>query len=209
MWHVIISLGLYTYREDVRRGIQSSPLERTHSRTTSDVACHHGSWTSHTIRRCRVWHIIIALGLHTWSGNIVYGMLQYPFDNIHDQRMSGVAYIIALGHHTPSTDVRRGLSSYPLDNTHGRKKSGMTFHHRPWTTHMDGRCQTCHDIIVLVLQTWSDNIARVVPSLPFDSTQDQTTLGMACHHKPWETHKIGRQLGVAYHHIPWKAHTIR
>ena len=61
-WHVIIDLELNTRSNDVKHGIQSSPLDNTPDRTTYGVACHHGSWAAHTLGRRRVSHANIALG---------------------------------------------------------------------------------------------------------------------------------------------------
>ena len=41
-WHVIIDLEQNTWLNDVKRGIQLSPLDNTHDKTTSGVACHRG-----------------------------------------------------------------------------------------------------------------------------------------------------------------------
>ena len=60
-WHIIIALEQHTQSNDVKRGIQSSPLGRTHGLTTSCVACHHRLWAAHTVERRRAWHAILAL----------------------------------------------------------------------------------------------------------------------------------------------------
>ena len=62
-WNAIIALRWQTRSNDVRRGMPSSPLGSTHSRTTSGIACHHRLWEAHTVERCRAWHAIIASGL--------------------------------------------------------------------------------------------------------------------------------------------------
>ena len=41
VWLVIIAVGQHTRSNDVGRGMISPPLECTHGRTTSGVACHH------------------------------------------------------------------------------------------------------------------------------------------------------------------------
>ena len=52
-WHAIIALGRQTQSNDVRRDMPSPPLDSTHGRTTSGVACHHRLWTPHTVKRRR------------------------------------------------------------------------------------------------------------------------------------------------------------
>ena len=141
----------------------SSPLESTHTQTTSDVACNHGPWTSHTFRQRRVCHANISLGLHTRSRNVLCGMTEYPLDNIHSRTMSVFHYIIAHRQITSSDDVGHGLSSYPLDNAHSRTKSIMTCHHHPWTVNTDIQCQALNAIIVFALHKWSDVVRRGMP----------------------------------------------
>ena len=50
-WHAIIALGWQTRSNDVRRGMQTSPLGSTDGRTASGVACHHRLWEAHTVER--------------------------------------------------------------------------------------------------------------------------------------------------------------
>ena len=66
-WHAIIAFGQHTRSNDVRRDMPSPPLESTHGRTTSGVACHHRHWAAQTVEQRRAWHDITALGQHTWS----------------------------------------------------------------------------------------------------------------------------------------------
>ena len=40
-WHDVIALGRQTWSNDIGRGMTSPPLDCTHDRTTSGVACHH------------------------------------------------------------------------------------------------------------------------------------------------------------------------
>ena len=61
-WHDITSFGQRTRSNDVERDMPSPPLESTHGRTTSGVACHHHLWAAQTIERCRAWHAILPLG---------------------------------------------------------------------------------------------------------------------------------------------------
>ena len=50
-WHAIIALGRETRSNDVGRGMPSSPLGRTHGRTTSGVAFHHRPWMENMAER--------------------------------------------------------------------------------------------------------------------------------------------------------------
>ena len=67
LWYDITAHGLHAQSDDVMRGMTSPPLESTHGRTTSGVACHHRVWAAHTVKRRWAWHDIVALGLHAWS----------------------------------------------------------------------------------------------------------------------------------------------
>ena len=136
-WHTITALGQHTRSDYVRSGMTSPPLDRTHSRTTSGVACHHRLWTTHMVERRRAWH---AFRLHIRSDDIGRGMTSSPLGGTHGRTMSGMARhhrlwtahtverrwawhaIIAFGQHTRSNDVGRGIPSSPLDNTHGRQR---------------------------------------------------------------------------------------
>ena len=60
--HDITTFGQHTWSNDVGCDITLSPLDSTHGRTTSGVACHHSPWTAHSVERLRVWHDIIAVG---------------------------------------------------------------------------------------------------------------------------------------------------
>ena len=40
-WTTKYTLGLHSLSKDVGRGMPSPPLDSTHGRTTSGVACHH------------------------------------------------------------------------------------------------------------------------------------------------------------------------
>ena len=64
-WHIIIALERNTWSNEVERGISSLPLDNTHDQTTSGLACHHGPWEAHTLRRRRSSHANIALGQQT------------------------------------------------------------------------------------------------------------------------------------------------
>ena len=123
--HDITTLGLHTQSDDVGHGMTSPLLENTHSRTTSGVAWHHHSWTTHIVGRRRAWHDITALGQHTQSDDVGRGMTSQPLDSTHGQQCRAWHDITALGQHTQSDDVGRGMKSPPLDSTHSRTTSGM------------------------------------------------------------------------------------
>ena len=130
---------------DVGHGMPSSPL---------GVSCYHRLSAAQTVRRCRAWHAITALGQHTRSDDIRRGMKSLPFDNTHGRTTSGLTChhplwtahtvglrrawndITALIQHTRSNDVWRGMTSLPLDCTQSRTMSGMACHHRLWAAPM-------------------------------------------------------------------------
>ena len=74
-WHDITTLGLYARSDDIGCGMPSSPLGSIDGRTTSDVACHHSPWTTHTIKQHWVCHDITAFGQHTLPNDVRRGML--------------------------------------------------------------------------------------------------------------------------------------
>ena len=65
-WHAIIALGRQTRSNNVRRDMPSPPLDSTHSRTTSGMACHHCLWAAQTVERRRA--CMHTSGLHTTLG---------------------------------------------------------------------------------------------------------------------------------------------
>ena len=111
-WHDITTLGLQARSDDVGRGMTSPPLDCTHGRMRSIMACHQRPWTAHTVRRRPVWHSITALGQHTRSNNI------------------GVTCHHRLWQYTRSNDVECGMQKSRLGSTHGRTMSRMACHHR-------------------------------------------------------------------------------
>ena len=133
VWHAIIALGRQTQSNEVRRDMPSSPLDSTHGRMTSGMACHHRLWAVHTVKRRWPWHAIIAFGQHTRSNDVWRGMSSLPLDGKHDQATSGGAChhrlwaaqtverrrawnaIKAIGRQTQSNDVRRDIPSSSLD----------------------------------------------------------------------------------------------
>ena len=60
-WHYITALGQHTRSDYVEYGMTSQPLDNTHGRTISGVACHHLLWAAHTVERRRAWHDIHCL----------------------------------------------------------------------------------------------------------------------------------------------------
>ena len=130
VWHAIIALRQHTQSKDVGRGMTSLPLDSTHGRTTSGVACHHRLWATHTIERRLAGHAILAHGQQTRSNNVRLDIPSPPLDNTHGSTTSGVACHLAFGKHTWSKDVGRGIKSPPLGITHCQTSSGVTCHHR-------------------------------------------------------------------------------
>ena len=91
VWLYITAFGQHTWSNDIECGMPSLPLGSTHGRMTLGVACHHISWIENTVKRCRAWHEITALGLHAPSDDVGRGMKSPPFDCTHRQTTSGVA----------------------------------------------------------------------------------------------------------------------
>ena len=89
--HAIIAFGQHTRLNDVGRGMTSPPLDRTHCRTTSGVACHHRIWAAHTVERRRAWHAIITFGQHKRLNDVGRGMKSLPLDCTEGRMTSGVA----------------------------------------------------------------------------------------------------------------------
>ena len=153
MWNDITAFGQHKRSNDVGRGMPSSPLDNTHGRTTSGVACHHRIWATHTVERRRTWHAIIAFGKHTRSNDVGRGMPSLPLCSTnsrttssvachirlltrsHSQTASGVTCHHRLWQHTWSNDIGCGITSPPFDSTNGRTTSGVACHHRVWIAH--------------------------------------------------------------------------
>ena len=161
-------------------------------------------------------------------------MTSPPLDSSHGRTTSGVAIyhrqwaahtlkrrwawhdITAFGQHTRSNDVGCDMPSPPLDNTLGKTTSGVACHLHRWAAHTVERHWVCHDITSLGHHTRSNDVGRVMTSLPFDSTHGRqrrawhditalgqhtrsATSGVAFHHRPWTTHTVGRRR--AWHDI--------
>ena len=136
-WHCIIALRQHKWSNDVRRYMPSPPLDCTHGRTSSGMACHHHLWAAHTVERRWAWHDIIAFGQHTRLNNVGRDMPTPPLGSTHSRTTSEVAchYLlwearmvercrawhanITFEQHTPSNDVVRGMPASPLGSTHG------------------------------------------------------------------------------------------
>ena len=57
---------------------------------------------------------------------------------------------------------------------------------------MIGRRWMWHVITAFGQHSWSNYIRRDMPSSPLDNAHDQTTSGMACHHRVWAAHTVQR-----------------
>ena len=90
-WHAIIFFGRQTRSNNVKRDKLSPPLDSTHNRTSSGVACHHRLYTTHTVERRWAWHDITAYGQHTWSNDVGRDMPSPPLDCTHSRTTLGVA----------------------------------------------------------------------------------------------------------------------
>ena len=145
-----------TRSKDVGRGMTSPPLDSTHGRTTSGVACHHRLWAAYTVERRRAWQASIAFGQHTRSKDVERGMTSPPLDSAHGRTTSGATChhrlwkahtversrawhaIITFGQHTRLNYVGRVMPSSPMGSTNGRTTSGARCHHRLWKAHTVG-----------------------------------------------------------------------
>ena len=186
----------------------SLPLDSTHGRTTSGVACDHRFWAAHTVERRRALHAIIALGRQTRSNDVRCDMPLSPLGSTHDRTTLGVAYhhrlwaahmvercqawhdITAIGLHARSDVVGRDISSLPWDSTHGRTTSAVACHHRIWAAHTVERRQAWYAVITFWQHKRSNDVGRGMPSLPLGSMHSRMTLGVACHHRLWAAHTV-------------------
>ena len=91
VWHAIIALRQHTRSNDIGHYMTSPPLDSTHGRMTSGVACHHRLWAANTIERHRAWNDITAFGQHIRSNDVGHGIISPPLDSTHGQTTSGVA----------------------------------------------------------------------------------------------------------------------
>ena len=137
-WHSIIAFGQHKRSDDVGRGMPSPPLDSTLGRMTLGVACHHRSWTAHTVGLRQAWHDITTFGQHTRLNDVGRGMPSSPLGSTNGRTTSGKHAITALGLHERSDYVGRGMTSPPLDRTYGRTISCAACHHRLWEAHTVG-----------------------------------------------------------------------
>ena len=82
--------------------------------------------------------------------------------------------IIALGQQTRSNDIRRGMQSLL------------------WAAQTVERRRAWHPMIAFGQHRRSDGVGRCMPSPALASTHNQTTSGVACHHRLWGAHRIER-----------------
>ena len=114
-----LSLGQQIWSDDVRRGMPSSPLDNTHGRTTSSIKWHNCPRKAYTVGLRQAWHVIIALGQHTWSDDVKCGMPPWPLGSTHGGTTSGMAML-----------------SFPLGSSHTKRMLIIKCHYCPWTTYM-------------------------------------------------------------------------
>ena len=166
--HEINAYVQHRRSDDVWHSIPSPPLDSTHGRMTSGVACHHCPWTAHIFELSRAWRAIIALERQTRLNDVRGGMPSSPLDNTNYRSSSGVALhhhlwtthtvdvawhdITALELHARSDDIGRGLTSPPLDSAHGRQR-------RAW-----------HYIAAFGQHVRLDDVGHDMPSSPLGST---------------------------------------
>ena len=120
-WHARMGLGRQTWSDDIGRGMPSSPLGRTHGRTTLGVTCHLRPWRAHTVGRRLAWQAIIALRQYTRSNYVRRGMPSLPLSRTHVQTMQVVE-----------------MQSSLLECTHSRTTSDMTCYLRHFIPHTIG-----------------------------------------------------------------------
>ena len=90
-WRDVTSFGQRTRSNNVGCDMPSPPLERTHGRTKSGMACHHHLWATHTVGLRQAWHDITAFVQHTRSNGVGRGMPSSPLGSTHDRTMFGGA----------------------------------------------------------------------------------------------------------------------
>ena len=162
-------------------------LDNIHGWTMSGMTCYHHPWNVYTIRWYQALQVIIALGHHTQSYNVVRGMPAWPLGSPHGWMMLGVGChhrlwttylvgrdracyaIIAIGKHQWSDDVRRNMPSLPLDNSHG------------------GMISAWYAIITLGQHIRLENVRRGMQSCTLDRTYGRTTSSLESHYRPWTT----------------------
>ena len=142
-WHDITSLGQHTRSDYVGCGMTSPPLDSTHGRMMSGMACHHRPWTAYTVGRRQAWHDITSFGQHTRSTDVGREMPSPPLYSTLGQTTSGMAFhyplwaaqtveqrrawndITALALDAQSDEVGRSMPSSPLGSINGGTTSGV------------------------------------------------------------------------------------
>ena len=71
-WHDIIALGHYTMSDYVGHGMTSPPLDGTHGRKMSGVACHQIPWAAHKVKLVGCGMTSPPLdSMHGWTTSVV------------------------------------------------------------------------------------------------------------------------------------------
>ena len=117
---------------DVRHDMPSPPLESTHGRTSSGVACHHRLWAAHTVERRWAWHDITAFGQHTRSNDVERDMPTPPLVSPHGRTTSSMAFHYRLwAAHT--VELRRAWHAIIAFGKHKQiTTSGVACQHHFW-----------------------------------------------------------------------------
>ena len=172
------------------------------------VTWHHCRWKAHIIDRRWAWHALMDLGTYTRSDDVGCFMPLSPLNYTHGRRTLGLAYdhcpwtahtdgqcqslnaFISLKHHTRLDDVDLCIQLRPLESTDDHKMSSVACHHSHWIIQIVKWCQSWNAIIFLLMNTQMNNVRHDMRSSPFDSTNGQITLGMACQRRPWTANMI-------------------
>ena len=162
----------------------SPPLESTHGRTTSGVACHHRLWEAHTIKRRLAGHAIIAHGRQTRSNDFWRDMPSPPLDSTHGRTTLGMACY----HHLWAAQTIERHSAGHARIAHGRQTRSNNVWHDMQSclreAHTVERRRAWYNVTAFGHHTQSNVVGRDMPSSPLDSTHGRTKSGVACHHSP-------------------------
>ena len=109
--NVISSLWTAHTVRRCRRSMPSLPLECTHGKMMSSVACHYCPSAEHTVRWRQALDEIIVLRLNTGSDDVRHGLLACSLGRTHDRMTLSVACHHRLRQHTRLDYIRRGLPS--------------------------------------------------------------------------------------------------